>query len=111
MAGASRATRPVINSLRQIIKETRLNLPADKPHVRNQPLIRYILKEFKRHRTTSKQHCKAEQEMEHLASTYATYLSSQRLWHEVHKEYHAAGERSVEETAKIVGSKLPHDPK
>ena len=103
-------TRSVIGSLRQIIKEMRLNLPEGK-NVRNQPLTKYIFNEFKRHQTTSKQHCKAGQEMEHLSSTYATYLTSQRLWHEVHKEYHATGERTVEDTAKIVGFKLPHDPK
>ena len=110
MAGVSGKTRPVIGSLRQIIKEMRLNLPEGK-NVRHQPLTKYIFNEFKRHQTTSKQHCKAGQEMEHLSSTYATYLTSQRLWHEVHKEYHATGERTVEDTAKIVGFKLPHDPK
>ena len=111
MAAASGSTRPVVSSLRQIIREMRRNLPDDKRHVRNQPLTNYILKEFRRHQTTSKLHCKAGQEMEHLTSTYATYLSSQRMWHEVHKEYHASGERSVAETAKMVGFKLPQDPK
>lgn len=111
MAGTSGTARPAMSSLRQIIREMRRNLPDNKPQVRNQPLTNYILKEFRRHQTTSKQHCKAGQEMEHLTNTYATYLSSQRLWHKVHKEYHASGERSVAETAKIVGFKLPHDPK
>ena len=111
MAGSSTASRPVLRSLRQIIQEIRLNLPKDKLQVRNEPLMGYILQEFRRHQTTSKQHCKAGQEMEHLANAYATYLRSQREWHEVHKEYHASGERSVRETAEIVGFKLPHDPK
>ena len=102
--------RPVINSLRQIIKEMRLNLPEN-TNVRHQPLMKYIFNEFRRHQTTSKQHCKAGQEMEHLSTTYATYLTSQRIWHQVHKEYHATGERTVAETAKMVGFKLPHDPK
>ena len=53
----------------------------------------------------------AAQEMNHLVDTYATYLSSQRKWQEVHTEYHAKGERTVSETARLVGFKLPHDPK
>ena len=110
MAGVVRSTRPVISSLRQIIKEMRLNLPEDK-NVRQQPLMKYIFNEFRRHQVTAKQHCKAGQEMQHLSSTYATYLTSQRLWHQVHKEYHATGERTVQETAKMVGFKLPHDSK
>ena len=110
MAGVSVNVRPALSSLRQIVKEMRRNLPKD-THVRSQPLTKYIINEFRRHQTTSKQHCKAGQEMEHLCSNYATYLKSQRLWHAVHKEYHATGERSVEETAKMVGFKLPHDSK
>lgn len=110
MASVSAKAPSALVSLRQIIKEMRRNLPKGKP-VQNQPLTRYILSEVRRHQTTSKQHCKPGQEMEHLSSNYATYLTSQRLWHEVHKEYHATGERSVNETAKIVGFKLPHDPK
>ena len=110
MAGVGGTARPVMSSLRQIIKEMRRNLP-EKKDVHKQPLTKYIFNEFRRHQTTSKQHCKAGQEMEHLSSTYATYLTSQRMWHEVHKEYHATGERSVADTAKMVGFKLPHDPK
>ncbi len=60
---------------------------------------------------TGKQHCKAAEEMRHLADSYTSYLRSQRLWLATHEEYHAKGERSVRETAQIVGFKLPHDPK
>ena len=42
---------------------------------------------------------------------YRTYLASQRKYMELHDEYNSKGERSVEETAKLVGFKLPHDPK
>ncbi len=60
---------------------------------------------------TQRQHCKASEEMRHLGATYAAYLRHQRLWREVHEEYHAKGERSVRDTANVVGFKLPHDPK
>ena len=110
MVGLSGPTRGSLNSLRRIISEMRLTLPNDKP-VRNQPLTKYIMNEYRRHQITTKQHCKAGQEMEHLSNTYATYLTSQRLWNAINKEYHATGEKSVKETASIVGFKLPHDPK
>ena len=46
-----------------------------------------------------------------MAETYATYLRSQREWSSVHAEFHAKGERTVRDTARVVGFKLPHDPK
>lgn len=49
--------------------------------------------------------------MRSLAETYTSYLKSQRLYTKVHEEFHSKGERSVAETARLVGFKLPHDPK
>ena len=75
------------------------------------PAAAHVRSQFRAHRVTEKQHCKAEEEMKHLADAFAAYLRSQRRWLAVMQEYHAKGERSVEETARIVGFKLPHDPK
>lgn len=75
------------------------------------PAAAHLADEFRRHQVTEKQHCKASEEMRHLAGTYGAYLRSQRMWSDVHAEYHSKGERSVRDTAKIVGFKLPHDPK
>jgi len=103
--------------LRQILREVRLNMtasnkqPTKKVEVSSLPLTNHILAQYRRHAVTEKQHCKANQELNHLASNYATYLTSQRLWLDVHQEYHAKSERTVADTAKIVGFKLPHDPK
>ena len=99
---ASKALRRVLNELR---------LSTENPKMKDAKITQYIMNQYRKHQTTEKQHCKAAQEMTHLADSYATYLYSQRKWKEVHDEYHAKGERSVEETAKIVGFKLPHDPK
>ena len=38
-------------------------------------------------------------------------LGAQRAWYGVQQEYHAKGERSVAQTAKLVGFNLPHEPK
>ena len=96
--------------LRQILREIRLNLPHGKK-VQRQPLTSYILNHYRKNQLTENQYCKGSLEMSHLASSYATYLTNQRLWLKVHQEYHAKSERSVADTAKIVGFKLPHDPK
>lgn len=79
--------------------------------VKDLKISQYIMEQYRKHQLTEKQYCKAAEEMNHLASSYATYLSSQRNWQKVHQEYHSSGERSVEDTAKMVGFKLPHDPK
>ena len=75
------------------------------------PLADHIVGQFRRNQVTQKQVCKHGREMSNLAANYATYLTSQRLWLDVHQEYHSKSERSVTDTAKIVGFKLPHDPK
>ena len=36
---------------------------------------------------------------------------SQRAWYDVQQEFHAKGERTVAQTAKMVGFNLPHEPK
>jgi len=95
--------------LTQILHEVRRSVTSKS--VRSLPLTSHILDQYRRHQVTEKQHCKANQELSHLASSYATYLTSQRLWLSVHQEYHAKSERTVADTAKMVGFKLPHDPK
>ena len=56
---------------------------------------------------TQKLHCKSPNEMEHLAASYATYLQSTRALSELHERY-KGGERSVEESAKLVGLQIPN---
>ena len=97
--------RQVLNLFKQMAKT--FNESSSK----HSQQLDYVKSQFLKHETTSKLHCKEEEEMKHLAQTYATYLTSQKKWKEVHNLYHSKGERSVEETARIVGFKLPHDPK
>jgi hypothetical protein len=49
--------------------------------------------------------------MAYLADTFSCYLSSVRRYNKIKDQYHGKGERSVEETAHLVGFKLPHEPK
>jgi len=87
-------------------------MPApEKARVVGTPAADYVVAQFRRFQVTEKQHCRAAGEMKHLAETYRTYLAAQRNYRKLYDEYNSKGERSVEETAKMVGFKLPHDPK
>ena len=94
-----------------LFREIRRASTEKAPKIANAPQTSYIRAQLERFRVTSRQHCRAEEEMRYLADAYATYLRSQRQWLKVHEEFHAKGERSVAETARLVGFKLPHDPK
>lgn len=96
--------------LRQLASEIRLGTSHEKIH-QNAPLMQYVLSQYQRYRVTDQQLCKAQEEMEHLANTYLCYLQSVRRSAEIHQSYKGKGERSVQETANMVGFKLPHDPK
>ena len=73
--------------------------------------MNYIMNEFRKHSTTQELLCKQQQEMQYMADTYRTYLESQRNWKILNDEYHAKGERTISQTAKMVGFNLPHEPK
>lgn len=98
-----------VSILRQIISELRQTLPRDS--LRDNLAVGYILGQYRKHKTMSDQLCKAREEMEFMAKTYLCYLKSSRMQQEIHNEFHGKGERSVRETANLVGFKLPHDPK
>jgi len=105
----SNLTQP-IKLLRSITSELRHALPAGTNIHQSQPMG-YILSQYKKNMVTQEQLCKHQQEMNFMAETYLTYLSSQRQWYDVQQEYHAKGERTVAQTAKMVGFNLPHEPK
>ncbi|KXJ69267.1 hypothetical protein RP20_CCG028028 [Aedes albopictus] len=49
--------------------------------------------------------------MQFAAETYLCYLRSVRKHKELSEMYSGRGERSIRDTADMVGFKLPHDPK
>lgn len=93
--------------LRGIVREWR----HSQPKVTGKPFTMYLLQQYRKNQVTTERTCKSQEEMQHLAQTYFTYLESKRKYAEIHQEFHAKGERSVEETARMVGFKMPHDPK
>ncbi|KAH8417072.1 hypothetical protein KR222_002572 [Zaprionus bogoriensis] len=102
MAGA-KVLRSLLHELRQAA--------SDPGNVKNSLAARYILAQYKKFETTDEQLCKARNEAIFLGQTYLTYLSSQRQFKELYNEFHGRGERTVKETADLVGFKLPTDPK
>lgn len=98
------------STYRALLNEIRRNSPngvLDK----NSCLVNYITSQYKKYRTTDEVLCKAKEEMKFVGETYLCYLRSVRKQSEIVKDYGGKGERSVAETAGLVGFKLPHDPK
>lgn len=106
---ASITSKPVLVTLRGLLSELRKQ-SSSKPLKENQ-MARYILDQYRKYQTTDQHLCKAIDEMNLRARTYYNYLHNSRITKEINKEYKGKGERSVEETAKMVGFKLPHVPK
>ncbi|KAL7731129.1 hypothetical protein ACLKA6_014326 [Drosophila palustris] len=96
--------------LRSLLHELR-HSAADPSAAKNSLAARYIMAQYKKFETTDQQLCKARNEAIFLGQTYLTYLSSLRKHDEIYKEFHGRGERTVKETADLVGFKLPTDPK
>ena len=107
MAGSNGKARLAVSSFRQIIRELRR---TDKADARSHQLHRYIRNEL-RMRIDANDECKAAHKIEQVTNTNAATLTNRKFWHEVHKQYYSGGTtHSVEETAKLVVKKLPHDP-
>uniref|UniRef100_A0A182UGT8 SRR1 domain-containing protein n=1 Tax=Anopheles melas TaxID=34690 RepID=A0A182UGT8_9DIPT len=72
---------------------------------------KYITDQYRRFETTEQQHCRAKEELQFTAETYRCYLESLRKLKDLNESYRGKGERSIRDTADMVGFKLPHDPK
>ncbi|GAB1290699.1 Protein FMC1 homolog [Apodemus speciosus] len=59
---------------------------------------------------TSEKLCRAQHELHFQAATYLCLLRSIRQHVALHQEFHGKGERSVEESAGLVGLQLPRQP-
>ncbi|CAD5235232.1 unnamed protein product [Bursaphelenchus xylophilus] len=68
--------------------------------------INFIKDQFKNHKLTQRVNMNGPKELEGLAQTYATYLHSTRELAELHEKYKGR-ERTVEESARLVGLQVP----
>ncbi|XP_011312145.1 UPF0562 protein C7orf55 [Fopius arisanus] len=95
--------------IRSLLREIRAI--SSEGRIKDNIAVQYVMEQARAHKETSETLCKAREEMRHLAETYNCYLASLRMYKEINTEFAGAGERSVRETADLVGFKLPHDPK
>lgn len=106
---ASITSKPALVTLRQLLSELRKQSSTHK--LTENQMARYILDQYRKFQTTDQQLCKAADEMHCRAKCYYDYLHFTRRYKEINTEFKGKGERSVEDTARMVGFKLPHDPK
>ena len=102
--------QPPVRALRSIMRELRRSRPEGSK-LRGSQSSDYVLAMFRANAVTQEQVCRHREEMAFMADTYSTYLTAQREYEVVQQEYHAKGERSVNQTAKMVGFNLPHEEK
>lgn len=103
------AGRANVQLFRQLITEVRHAVPSGS--AKDNLAVQFITNQFQKYKITDQQLCKAQEEMKFLGNAYLCYLRSSRKYNEINQSYHGKGERTIEETANMVGFKLPHDPK
>jgi hypothetical protein len=103
------ASKEGITLLRAILSELRAASPNGT--IKDSLATQYVLKQFRKYDTTDLQVCKAKEEVIFVGRSYLAYLQSLKNMLKIQKEYQGKGDRSIRDTANIVGFKLPHDPK
>ncbi|KAG8176938.1 hypothetical protein JTE90_020994 [Oedothorax gibbosus] len=96
-----------LSVLRGITHELRRANPKMSP-ISKTYAYQYIIDEVRNHQVTEKRACKSSEELNIMAKTYLCYLQSLRQNQELLNRYHNKGERSVEETARLVGLQVPN---
>ncbi|XP_033625239.1 protein FMC1 homolog [Asterias rubens] len=89
--------------MRSLIRELRL---VKKSSPKDTMAYSFLVDQFRKNQVTSEKHCKAHNEMLHQAQTYLCMLKSTRE-HEAIQTVYRRGERTIEESARLVGLKLP----
>lgn len=74
-------------------------------------MVQYMLNEARVHKESCEVFCKARTELKCLAENYLLYLTSLQKYQEIQTQFAGKSERRVQETAELVGFKLPNNPK
>ncbi|CAH1244738.1 FMC1 [Branchiostoma lanceolatum] len=96
-----RVLRGLIRELRHVHK---------KGPVKETIAYNYLMEQYRKHQVTDQRVCRAHQELQRNAETYLCLLTSTRLQQALHDEYYGKGEKTTEETAKMLGFELPQNP-
>ncbi|XP_043488634.1 protein FMC1 homolog isoform X2 [Polistes fuscatus] len=109
LRGRANTMNSNVKIIRALAQELRHISLSEK--IKDNITMQYILEQARSHKETSEVLCKAQKELKNLAETYLCYLTSQKKYKEIKMQYSGKGERSIKDTADLVGFKLPHDPK
>eukprot|EP00745_Piridium_sociabile_P000384 TRINITY_DN102569_c0_g1_i1.p1 TRINITY_DN102569_c0_g1~~TRINITY_DN102569_c0_g1_i1.p1 ORF type:complete len:120 (-),score=25.67 TRINITY_DN102569_c0_g1_i1:251-583(-) len=90
---------------RQLSREFRLIYKTDK--LQDVPIYAYMENQFRRFQVTGEKECRGQNEAHHQAGSYLCLLRSTRQLEDLRTHFHGKGERSVEESARMVGLNLP----
>lgn len=107
MSAPSLLKMDALNVLRSITRELRYVNPKSSP--RNLLAFQYLMKQYRQNQVTQEQVCRADNDMLHNAQTYLCMLRSTRECEALRAEY-GRKERTVEESANLVGLQLPKSP-
>ncbi|KAG1659584.1 Protein FMC1 [Nymphon striatum] len=78
-----------------------------KGNVKDKLAYSYITQQYKNNIVTDQKLCRGSKELHHMASSYLCYLKSNRKYQSLFNEYHSKSNRSIAETAGIVGLRVP----
>ena len=107
MAGTGGEFRLAVRSFRYIIRDMRRNAPKNtRSQLRSHQISRFFRWDYRDKQDEIKKRYKIANDSDNLKRNH----DHQKLWKEVHKIYYSMDDRSVEETAKLIGAKLPEDP-
>ena len=98
----------VMNIVKSIGKELLIakNYTCPKELFKSQ-FWQHIKSVSRKNKLTTAQYCRHKEDLKFVSDSYLAFLQSQRQRQDLIKKYHAKGTRSVEDTAKLVGLKVP----
>ncbi|CAL8101227.1 unnamed protein product [Orchesella dallaii] len=100
------------NILRCLYRELRPSVNAPQTHVYETQVWKYIVGLCRQCKTQqSTQGLEVQKNLEQTGRSYVLYLQGSKEYHRISDEYKGAGERSADDTAKLLGFKMPHEPK
>lgn len=100
--------RKLITELRKIHNIEGLNKANSfTTYLKDQDSVKYIFSQYRKNQVTDEQLCKEHESMNYMVNTYLCYLNSKRTYEQILKQFHGRGEKSVKDTADLVGFTLP----
>ena len=70
--------------------------------------MKYMIEMYRKHDVTDQRVCRPQHELNYLAQTYLAYINSSIHYKQIYDKFYSKGERTVEQTARMVGFQLPN---